>query len=109
MAEESVVRVYRTARMGIVGRAQGATTKAVPVRTVEEEQRSDRPQDPRALRVAAARGHLARPSLQPQATYAGPGRRCRASTMHKTSPAARRLASGPAALATRLLYTLTTG
>ena len=44
--------------MGIVMRAQGATTKAFPVRTVEEEQRSDRAQDPCALRVAAARGHL---------------------------------------------------
>src|SRR5437867_1817206 len=44
--------------MGIVRRAQGATTKAIPVWIVEEEQRSDRPQDPCALRVAAARGHL---------------------------------------------------
>src|SRR5258706_16141929 len=44
--------------MGIVMRAQGATTKAFPVRTVEEEQRSDRAQDRCALRVAAARGHL---------------------------------------------------
>src|SRR5262245_34527910 len=37
-----------------------STTKAVPVRTVEEEQRSDRPQDAGALRVAAARAHLRR-------------------------------------------------
>src|SRR5438045_8129836 len=57
-----------------VRRAQGATTTAIPVWIVEEEQRSDRPhsgpcnlrqtddgraqQDPCALRVAAARGHL---------------------------------------------------
>src|SRR2546427_1067106 len=57
-----------------VRRAQGATTKATPVWIVEEEQRRDRPhsgpcnlrqtddgraqQDPCALRVAAARGHL---------------------------------------------------
>src|SRR5207247_2916235 len=57
-----------------VRRAQGATTKAIPVWIVEEEERSDRPhsgpcnlrqtdegraqQDPCALRVAAARGHL---------------------------------------------------
>src|SRR2546427_4244064 len=41
-----------------VRRAQGATTKAIPVWIVEEEQRSDRPQDPCALRVAAAPGHL---------------------------------------------------
>src|SRR5205814_6537499 len=41
-----------------VRRAQGATTKAIPVWIVEEEQRSDAPQAPGALRVAAARGHL---------------------------------------------------
>src|SRR2546422_11074102 len=41
-----------------VRRAQGATTKAIPVWIVEEEQRRDRPQDPCALRVAAARGPL---------------------------------------------------
>ena len=52
------MKVQRVARMGIVRRAQGATTKAIPVWIVEEEQRSDRPQDPCALRVAAARGHL---------------------------------------------------
>src|SRR2546426_11455355 len=55
-------------------RAQGATTKAIPVWIVEEEQRRDRPhsgpcnlrrtddgraqQDPCALRVAAAGGRL---------------------------------------------------
>src|SRR2546422_8874974 len=80
------MKVQRVARMGIdaqrsgaselpdraveVRRAQGATTKAIPVWIVEEEQRSDRPhsgpcnlrrtdegraqQDPCALRVAAA-------------------------------------------------------
>src|SRR5437762_1290634 len=63
--------------MGIVRRAQGATTKAIPVWIVEEEQRRDRPQDPCALRVAAAR-------------------RCA-----PTSPAPPRLAYGPPALATR--------
>src|SRR2546426_7583818 len=57
-----------------VRRAQGATTKAIPVWIVEEEQRKRSPhsgpcnlrqtdegraqQDPCALRVAAARGHL---------------------------------------------------
>src|SRR6266545_5473178 len=46
--------------MGIVRRAQGATTKAIPVWIVEEEQRRDRPQDPCALRVAAAGGRLLR-------------------------------------------------
>ena len=60
---------------------------------VDDEQRRARAQDPCARRVAAAGGHL---------------RRCRASTMYLTSPAARRLASGPPALATRLLYTFTT-
>src|SRR5438093_2044178 len=86
-----------------VRRAQGATTKAIPVWIVEEEQRSDRPhsgpcnlrqtdegraqQDPCALRVAAARGAIC--------VVGGP-RRCT-----PTSPAGRRLASGPAALATR--------
>ena len=74
--------------MGIVMRAQGATTKAIPVRIVEEEQRRDRAQDPCALRVAAARGHL---------------RRWPTSTMHSTSPAVVRLAAGHAALATRPL------
>src|SRR5207249_5224981 len=44
-----------------------STTKAIPVWIVEEEQRSDRPQDPCAFQVAAARGHL---------------RRWRPSTMH---------------------------
>src|SRR5437667_12461186 len=44
--------------MGIVRRAQGATTKAIPVWIVEDEQRRDRPQDPCALRVAAAGGRL---------------------------------------------------
>lgn len=44
------------ARLRIAMRAQGATTKAVPVRTVEEEQRSDRPQDAGALRVAGGAG-----------------------------------------------------
>src|SRR5207247_8082575 len=59
-----------------VRRAQGATTKAIPVWIVEEEQRRDRPhsgpcnlrrtddgraqQDPCALRVAAAGGRLHR-------------------------------------------------
>src|SRR5207247_5357772 len=43
-----------------VRRAQGATTKAIPVWIVEEEQRRDRPQDPCALRVAAAGGRLLR-------------------------------------------------
>src|SRR3989441_13064850 len=58
--------------MGIARRAQGATTKAIPVWIVEEEQRRDRPhsgpcnlrqtddgraqQDPGALRVAAEPG-----------------------------------------------------
>src|SRR5207245_6809658 len=37
------------ARAVEVRRAQGATTKAIPVWIVEEEQRSDRPQDPCAL------------------------------------------------------------
>src|SRR5439155_1962888 len=46
--------------MGIARRAQGATTKAIPVWIVEEEQRRDRPQDPCALRVAAAGGRLLR-------------------------------------------------
>ena len=64
------------------------------VHIVDDEQRRARPQAPCARRVAAARGHL---------------RRCRASTMYQTSPPARRLPSGPAALATRLLYTFTTG
>src|SRR5881296_3300512 len=83
--------------MGIVRRAQGATTKAIPVWIVEEEQRSDRPQDPCALRVAAEpgpryracgaaaarpRAHLARPPLPPQAAVGGPGRCWRPSTMH---------------------------
>src|SRR5438876_9270565 len=80
-----------------VRRAQGATTKAIPAWIVEEEQRSDRPQDPCALRVAAEpgprcrasgaaaarpRAHLARPPLPPQAAVGGPGRRWRPSTMH---------------------------
>ena len=69
------MKVQRVARMGIVRRAQGATTKAIPVWIVEEEQRSDRPQDPCALRVAAARAHL---------------RRCRPSTMYTD------IACGPA-------------
>src|SRR6059036_1268929 len=43
-----------------VRRAQGATTKAIPVWIVEEEQRRDRPQDPCDLRVAAAGGRLLR-------------------------------------------------
>src|SRR6059036_4076234 len=43
-----------------VRRAQGATTKAIPVWIVEEEQRRDRPQDPCALRVATAGGRLLR-------------------------------------------------
>src|SRR5437667_8389688 len=76
-----------------VRRAQGATTKAIPVWIVEEEQRRDRPhsgpcnlrrtddgraqQDPCALRVAAARRYA------------------------PTSPAPPRLAYGPPALATR--------
>ena len=46
--------------MGIVRRAQGATTRAIPVWIVEEEQRRDRPQDPCALRGAAAGGRLLR-------------------------------------------------
>src|SRR5438034_5370493 len=73
-----------------VRRAQGATTKAIPVWIVEEEQRSDRPhsgpcnlrqtndgraqQDPCALRVAAARGHLRcwRPSTMHTDIACGP-------------------------------------
>src|SRR5438093_6333341 len=60
--------------MGIVRRAQGATTKAIPVWIVKEEQRSDRPQDPCALRVAAARGHLRcwRPSTMYTDIASGP-------------------------------------
>src|SRR2546422_2199469 len=54
-----------------VRRAQGATTKAIPVWIVEEEQRSDRPQDPCAFQVAAARGPL---------------RRLRPPTMHTHTP-----------------------
>src|SRR5213083_3644740 len=46
--------------MGIVRRAQGARRKAMSVRIVDDEQRSDRPQDPCALRVAAAGGRLLR-------------------------------------------------
>src|SRR6266545_2713813 len=46
--------------MGIVRRAQGARRKAVSGYTVDDEQRSDRPQDPCALRVAAARARLLR-------------------------------------------------
>src|SRR5881409_2647494 len=87
-----------------VRRAQGGTTTAIPVWIVEEEQRSDRPhsgpcnlrqtdegraqQDPCALRVAAARGHLHcwRPSTMHSDIACGP------------PPS---LASGPAALATR--------
>src|SRR5262245_40633544 len=41
-------------------RALGARTKAIPERIVEDEQHRDRPQDACALRVAAARAHLAR-------------------------------------------------
>src|SRR5438552_15960960 len=88
--QEPVVKVQRVARMGIdaqrsgaselpdraveVRRAQGATTKAIPVWIVEEEQRSDRPQDPCALRVAAARGHLRcwRPSTMHTDIACGP-------------------------------------
>src|SRR5438552_16483356 len=71
---QPVVKVQTAARMGIVRRAQGATTKAIPAWIVEEEQRRDRPhsgpcnlrrtddgraqQDPCALRVAAAGGPL---------------------------------------------------
>src|SRR5438132_13777489 len=68
------MKVQRVARMGIVRRAQGATTKAIPVWIVEEEQRSDRPQDPCALRVAAARGHLRcwRPSTMHTYIACGP-------------------------------------
>src|SRR6266545_3511745 len=72
--------------MGIVRRAQGATTKAIPVWIVEEEQRRDRPQDPCALRVAAAGA----------VCFVASARRCA-----PTSPAPPRLASGPPALATR--------
>src|SRR5437867_11622542 len=46
--------------MGIVRRAQGARRKAMSVRIVDDEQRRDRPQDPCALRVAAAGGRLRR-------------------------------------------------
>src|SRR5438876_12094136 len=46
--------------MGIVRRAQGARRKAMSVRIVDDEQRSDRPQDPCGLRVAAAGGRLLR-------------------------------------------------
>src|SRR5881296_857807 len=46
--------------MGIVRRAQGARRKAMSVRIVDDEQRSDRPQDPCALWVAAAGGRLLR-------------------------------------------------
>ena len=61
--------------MGIVRRAQGARRKAMSVRIVDDEQRSDRPQDPCALRVPAARAHL---------------RRCHPSTMYTD------IACGPA-------------
>src|SRR5947207_14545897 len=73
---QPVVKGQTVARMGIVRRAQGATTRAIPVWIVEEEQRRDRPhsgpcnlrqtddgraqQDPCALRVAAAGGRLLR-------------------------------------------------
>src|SRR5216117_580335 len=50
-----------------VRRAQGARRKAMSVHIVDDEQLKRSPQDPCALRVAAARGHL---------------RRCRPSTMH---------------------------
>src|SRR5881394_1493868 len=57
-----------------VRRAQGATTKAIPVWIVEEEQRKRSPQDPCALRVAAARGHLRcwRPSTMHTDIACGP-------------------------------------
>src|SRR5213593_1912567 len=73
-----------------VRRAQGATTKAIPVWIVEEEQRKRSPhsgpcnlrptdegraqQDPCALRVAAARGHLRcwRPSTMHTYIACGP-------------------------------------
>src|SRR5258706_297840 len=64
--------------MGIVMRAQGATTKAFPVRTVEEEQRSDRAQDPCALRVASGPARVrvlpARPVLTRPAPRLAPPR-----------------------------------
>src|SRR5213083_1071895 len=78
-----------------VRRAQGATTKAIPVWIVEEEQRSDRPhsgpcnlrqtddgraqQDPCGLRVAAEPGPRYRAC---GAAAARPGRCWRPSTMH---------------------------
>ena len=77
--------------MGIVMRAQDARRMAMSEHIVDDEQRSDRAQDPCALRVAAARGHL---------------RRWPTSTIYLTSPAVGRLAAGPAALATRPLVVL---
>ena len=70
----------------IVPSAQARVTPSAHARVTEAEQRSDRAQDPCALRVAAARGHL---------------RRWPTSTIYLTSPAVGRLAAGPAALATR--------
>ena len=68
------MEVEGVARMGIVMRAQDArrmamsehivpsaqarVTPSAHARVTEAEQRSDRAQDPCALRVAAARGHL---------------------------------------------------
>src|SRR5437773_12030196 len=99
-----------------VRRAQGATTKAIPVWIVEEEQRRDRPQDPCALRVAAepgpryrasgaaaARpgGRLAQPPLPPQAAYVGLGHRCGGPTMCTDIACAAAPCIRPPALATR--------
>src|SRR5438093_11109264 len=81
-----------------VRRAQGATTTAIPVWIVEEEQRSDRPhsgpcnlrqtddgraqQDPCALRVAAEPGPRYRASGAAAARPRGHLRCWRPSTMH---------------------------
>src|SRR6266571_4012517 len=109
--------------MGIVRRAQGATTKAIPVWIGEEEQRRDRPQDPCALRVAAepgpryrasgaaaARpgGRLAQPPLPPQAAYVGLGLRCVGSTMCTDIACASAPSSRPPGARNAAICTLTT-
>src|SRR2546426_12844975 len=68
-----------------VRRAQGARRKAMSVRIVDDEQRKRSPQDPCALRVAAARAHLrrCRPSTMYTDNACGPGKRnCRRRARH---------------------------
>ena len=74
----------------IVPSAQVRVTPSAHARVTEAEQRSDRAQDPCALRVAACARAI---WLDGWPT----------STMYSTSPAVGRLAAGPAALATRPL------